>query len=86
MSMTYCGHTGGIHVCCGTHPSHHDLYKVKTTITASTAMTHHHHHQDGHLEHTRAERNDYVSSNKEHFDAQAASVANNPKWVELARR
>ena len=46
-----------------------------------------HHHQDGHHhEHSRTEHNGYVSSNKEHFDSQAASVANNPIWIELARR
>jgi len=46
----------------------------------------HHHHHHLHHEHTRGEHKDYISSNKEHFDAQAASVVNNPKWIELARR
>lgn len=49
-------------------------------------MTHHHYQDDHHHEHTHTEHNDYVSSNKEYFDAKAASVANNPKWIELARR
>ncbi|KIM49738.1 hypothetical protein M413DRAFT_438880 [Hebeloma cylindrosporum] len=50
-------------------------------------MAHHHHHEGHHHhEQTHVEHKDYVTSNKEHFDAQATSVADNPIWVELARR